>query len=170
MGMSISNLALLQAKQKGYFVTEDGLVVSSKGKFIKLRPYKSGRLAFSFKFNKKKVLLKVHRLVALQKFGDALFIKGIEVRHMDGNCANNSYSNINIGTHSDNQMDVPLEIRTKNAAVASRKLSPHLRESILLDVSNKIPYRALSKKYNISISTISFLVNGKSYNVKGVDY
>ncbi|MCM3130078.1 HNH endonuclease [Paenibacillus provencensis] len=48
----------------------------------------------------------VHRLVAYLKFGrKELFKDGIVVRHLDDIKHNNSWINIDIGTHEDNRRD-----------------------------------------------------------------
>lgn len=110
------------AVQKGYKVDRNGVVFSP---FISQprKPYrdKHGYLRFSVMDGKTSRCCPVHRLQAYQKFGDKIYEDGIEVRHLDGNPSNNSWDNIEIGTHSDNMMDRPKEVRARLAGNANRK-------------------------------------------------
>ena len=67
-----------------------------------------------------------HSLVAYHKYGEAMFAKGIEVRHLDGNKLNYKEDNIAIGTHRENMMDIPKKERIHaaiRASTATRKFS-----------------------------------------------
>ena len=95
----------------------------------------------------------VHRLQAYQEFGDAIFDKGIEVRHLNGDSFDNSYENIAIGTPFENAMDKAKETRmrcAKKASEAIKKYSDELAQQIQLEYSKGSNYRELMKKYSIS--------------------
>ena len=90
-----SNELLIETFEKGYRII-DGIIYNPDGKILKGYVGKRGYRRFSpVRTNH----VKVHRLVAYQKFGDALFEEGIEVRHLDNNKLNNSEDNIALGTH-----------------------------------------------------------------------
>lgn len=109
----------------------------------------------------------VHRLVAYQKFGDKIYAEGVEVRHLDGNQRNNCPSNIDIGTASENCMDKPLGQRlrvAKLAALVVRKLRDEDVVALRADRAAGMKYVDLIKKYGVAKSTVSYVVNGKTYS------
>ena len=59
--------------------------------------------------------VRLHRFIAYTLYGDKIYEKGICVRHLDGNSLNNHISNLKLGTHSENMLDKPKELRQKNA-------------------------------------------------------
>lgn len=84
-----------------------------------------------------------------------MFRTGIVVRHLDGVRTNNSWSNIAIGTHSDNMMDVP---KKKRILKASNPQYSHM--DIIRDRRKGMSYKDIMNKYNItSKGTISFIIN-----------
>jgi len=119
--------------QKGYYVDKDGVVHNKDGVIISVNAYKNGYYKFTHRHNDKLLRVKVHRLVAYQKFGDKIYDEKIVVRHMDGNSLNNSHDNINIGTYSDNRMDIKPEIRKKLSKNASDK-NKVLNESEIIEL------------------------------------
>jgi hypothetical protein len=114
---------VLIAYNKGYRVTDSGEVIkdgnkrscacNSKGYLgFNIRGDYDGKRGVSFN-------VKVHQLVAYQKFGEKALKKGICVRHLDGDSKNNTSDNIAIGTMSDNMMDIPKEVRVAKALHAT---------------------------------------------------
>lgn len=171
MVISIQNELTIYSHKLGYRVTKEGEIVNPKGSTIKsflngknAKPY----LVFSirdlskWKYAKK---VKVHKLQAYQKFGKDAFKNKLEVRHLDGNSLNNSWDNIEIGTSSDNQMDIPKEIRIKTAIIASRKMqdssrSQDKRKLIYEDLKNNLPYTEIMEKHGVtSKGTLSYMKN-----------
>lgn len=59
-------------------------------------------------------------MVAYMKFGDKIYEHGMVVRHLDGNHFNNCFDNIEIGTQTDNIMDIPKEIRSNHSKNTDR--------------------------------------------------
>ena len=85
---------------------------------------------------------------------------GIDISHLDGNYLNNSESNIDLGTNSDNMMDIPKEVRIRKSSNASKKYSDELVQMIRLDKEKGMSYKELMIKYNISSKgTLSYIIN-----------
>lgn len=106
-----------------------------------------------------------HKLVAYKKFGNKLF-KADCVRHLDGNCLNNDPDNLDLGTTLQNIMDRSPEDRQKHAqkaANAQKKLTKDQIASLLKDREGGMKYKDLCAKYGIAKSTVSYIVNGKTY-------
>lgn len=159
------NDILKEAKNKGYFADEYGNIYSIKKK-ISLRN-KDNRLNFTIRYFGKRVTIAVHKYVAYLKYGDEIFKNGIEVRHLNGNSLDNSFENISIGTHSENMLDIPKNIRIKKAISASsnkRKFSDDIITNIMKDRNNGMSYNKLCDKYNTSKSTLSYLFNNAYYS------
>lgn len=116
MEISKRAVAVKEAYKKGYRVV-DGVVITPLGYSLVLvgRRY----LRFSTKTINGIYPVHVHRLVAYQKYGDKLFEKGIQVRHLDGDRFNNLEHNIALGSQRDNCFDIPKEERIRRAKHAS---------------------------------------------------
>lgn len=152
--MNKSKEALIHAFNKGYRI-KDGVPFYKDNQ---LKPKVSGGYHyFSVRHEKKVRLVAVHRLVALEKFGDAMFATGIEVRHLDSNSENNLHNNIGIGTKKENMADKDRAMVLKICAKAARK-HDHL-DIISMSKSGK-SYTEIMQKYGIkSKGTISYIVN-----------
>jgi hypothetical protein len=110
--------------------------------------------------------IRVHRLAAYQKFGAAMFAPGIEERHLDGCKTNNRQENIAIGTHQQNAMDQPPEQRRRTAraaAAARRRFSMEQVREIRARRARGEEVTALASEYGASLTSISFIVNNKTY-------
>jgi hypothetical protein len=125
--MSLSNEVIKIAYEAGYRII-DGKIMSPKLKELKGNIHHTGYRVFSIRVPvayapgvRKTKAIKVHRLVAYQKYGAAIFEEGLVVRHKDGNPLNNFDDNILIGSQSDNMMDRPKHARRKTAIAASQK-------------------------------------------------
>lgn len=144
------------AIEKGYTITEEGDIVSPYGKIkgCTCKGYKTFKIDTG---GRKFINIRVHRLQAYQKYGEKIYEKGIEVRHLDNISTNNSWENIAIGTHSENMLDKPKEVRVKNAQKASLKYDKiAIREFHQIDRS----YKKTMEKFNISSKgTLSDILN-----------
>lgn len=153
---------MLDAFNKGYRVI-DGRIFNPDGK--ELTGYVNRRGYHLFHHTKSGPKVYTHKLIAYQKFGDKLFEKGIEVRHLDGNSLNNSEYNISIGTHRDNMMDVPKEVRKRKAIKAAKKLRKFTNEEvdeIKKDYSLLKSYKKVMEKWGItSKGTMHHILNNK---------
>ena len=151
---------VLIAHNKGYRVTKEGKVIGVKGNELKLNNYK-GYYRFNFRnLNNGVSHVPVHRLQAYHKFGDAIFEKGIMVRHLDGDSTNNSWDNIEIGTNSDNMMDMSAEIRLAKALHATSFTRKHDKEAIKAYYAEYKSYAKTMEHFNISSKgTLHFILN-----------
>lgn len=81
------------AKKKGYIIDSNGTVTSPKGNKVGTKG-KSPYLYFGLRENGKILKVYIHRFQAFKKFGEKIFEKGIEVRHLNGIPTDNSWDNI----------------------------------------------------------------------------
>jgi len=154
------------ASSMGYYVDKDGFAFSKNKRRVgtrSIKPY----YYLGIRINKSKIIkVYIHRLQAYQKYGNGIYINGIVVRHLNGNSLDNSISNIEIGTVSQNQMDIPSSIRIKSSLIAGRayckskkRMSDELVLRIRKDHNDGLSYKCLMSKYNISsLGTISFAI------------
>lgn len=157
------------AFRKGFRVAHDGNLVSFTGRVLKCRTnsdgYKNARIRADELIGKRGTrALKVHRLAAYQKFGEAALQQ--EVRHLNNNPGDNRPENIAFGTHSDNMMDKPREIRRKVACIATKKVTKWdvRADDIRADRARGMRYSDLIAKYGIPKSTLSYLLNKAQYH------
>lgn len=170
MSLSKSNISLLTAYNLGYRIIDQIGAIDPTGKNLKSY-FKKGYPFFWYSSRELgQQAVAFHRLNAYQKFGDLIFQKGIEVRHLNGDKSNFSSSNLEIGTSKDNKADIPKQLRkiyAKSAHLKNRKLSMQDVEKIRLIYQSEKKY-GFNKKfadiYGVSASTISNIVNNKYYN------
>lgn len=149
--------------KKGYRIIENGLIVNPEGVVINGHKRKDGYIKISYRdVNNKTKKCMVHRLVAYQKFGEKMYANGILVRHLDGNPSNNSYSNIEIGTQSDNMMDKPESVRMAAAMKATSFLRKYDRNLVVsFYIANGKSYKKTMEKFGItSKGTLNFILRG----------
>ena len=84
----------------------------------------------------------VHRLVAFLKFGAVAF--DVLVRHLNGKSLDNSWSNIAIGSGSDNMMDRPADERKAHALRAAKVLRKFTEEEVIFIRGTKLPKCSVS--------------------------
>lgn len=150
--------------ERGYLVTEDGVVYNRFNKCTKIHKNSTGYFCIRNWINKKPVRVSVHRLQAYQKYGDLLYQKEIMVRHLNGNKEDNSWENIAIGTARDNYYDVPesirfriLKQRLESARVKNKKYN---NKDIIAYYNENKSYIKTMKKFNISSKgTLWFILN-----------
>jgi len=141
------------ASQKGYRVIS-GIPHSKRGP-LKAAPDSKGYLRFKVTiYTGRSITCWVHRLVAFQKFGMALYSGAPDVRHRDGNQKNNSEENILLGTRRDNRLDVPKEQRSASAKRMNITKHAALWREIdtLLDAGNGI--RPTARILGVATSTV----------------
>lgn len=101
-----------------------------------------------------------HRMVAYAKFKNKIYQNGTVVRHLDGNPLNNSWDNIDIGSYSDNMMDIPKSIRVANAGLANMKYDKDMVNMIKGLRSKGLKYTDIMKETGISSKgVISYIIN-----------
>lgn len=152
--MTKSNVATIIAHERGYRVLEDGTFVSPKGKVLKTTASRGGYRQYSIKINGEDSSFKIHRLCAYQKFGNELFSAEC-VRHLDGNCTNNAWDNIEIGSQKDNLSDVPKEVRQKMGENASRYTIKHHNVREIQEYRKQgHTYKEIMKKFKLSNGSV----------------
>lgn len=119
-----------RAAAAGYSISESGKIISPHSGEISGWINTEGRIVFRPVIGDTSCA--ASRLMAYQKYGDKIYEPGIGVRHLDGNCRNNSHQNIEIGTHSQNMMDIPPDRRLSHAILASKSATKH-NHSVVLD-------------------------------------
>lgn len=162
MKLSKSNQLLITAFNKGYDIDKKGVVYGVKGNPISLvsGKGKEGRLKKYYHFtirdkDGKCRRIAVHRFQAFKKFGNDVFKNGIQVRHLNNDAGDNSWENIDIGTQSQNLLDLPKEQRRKMAS------SPKYNHfEIIKDYHNGMNYSDIMVKHNVkNRSTVSYIIN-----------
>ena len=111
---------------RGYKIDEKGNVYNLDGtiKKIQIADKRANTKYYSFgvKIDNRIYRCKVHRFQAYVKYKDLIYKEKICVRHLDGNSLNNSIDNIEIGSWTDNRLDIKKEIRTSLAKMQQKEL------------------------------------------------
>lgn len=92
--------------------------------------------------------------------------EGTVVRHLDNDPHNNALENIGIGTQKQNMYDRPAAERiahAKKAARRRRKLTDEQAVELRAEHEAGHGYTYLREKYGVSKSTVSYIVNNKTY-------
>jgi hypothetical protein len=148
--------------KRGYLVTEDGLLLNPKGHKIG-NIDKQGYVQSSIRIDKKSAVFYAHRLQAFQKYGDKLFIDGVVTRHVNGNSLDNSWNNIAIGSHSENMMDIPEQIRIKKAKHASSFIKKYNDDEVIDFYNTCKSYKKTMDKFGISSKgTLNYILKKNS--------
>ena len=115
-----------------------------------------------FKFKKSEFVF-VHRLQAYQKYGDKFF-EAECVRHLNGNCVDNSWGNIAIGSFVDNMADVSDEVKKR----ANLKRCRYVKYPLAFRKRLRKRYEAgetisdLARYFNMQYTVVSYIVKRKS--------
>jgi hypothetical protein len=118
------NRVVVEAYRRGYRITDSGHLICSNGRERHCCPDRYGYNTSTIRMPGQRSncrRLYWHKLAAYQKFGLAALAKGVQVRHLDGDPSNTTLINIDIGTPSQNRLDMPAEKRKALAGRASRK-------------------------------------------------
>lgn len=147
------------AVKRGYFVSDEGIMFGVKGNEIgtvNSRGYRESKI----RIKGKPEHLTTHRLQAFQKYGIKIYEDGIMVRHRDGNPLNNSWENILIGTASENMMDIPKELRIKNALHATSFIKKYNNQEIKDFHAKFKSYKITMNHFGISSKgTLHYILN-----------
>lgn len=178
-----SRKAIEEAYDRGYRVSEEGVLTSPTGKILKVSNRGKQRYP-TFSLNghnltKSKVWgIPVHHFAAYCFYKEKLFDPKLVVRHLDSNTLNIAKNNIVLGTPKENTQDKSPEVRHKAAKIArasqpyeaiNRKLSiEQVREirELYKNRISKIPQglmKAIKAKYGVSSVTIHNVINNKTY-------
>ena len=144
----------------GYKIDKNGVCYSKSGKILKGTINRSsGYIMISIRLDNKTIKVSIHRLQAYQKYGEEMYVKGIEVRHLNGIRTDNFYDNIKIGTSSENKFDIPIEIRLYKSSNANKKYSNIIVNEIKECYISGYSYKEIKNKYNISSNgTLAYIL------------
>ncbi len=151
----------IYAYEIGYRVTEDGYVQSPSGKYIG-HLSKDGYVRFSIQNKRKRYSIFAHRLQAYQKYGEKIYIKGLQVRHLNNNKTDNSIDNIDLGTNKENISDRNREDILKQALHASSFTKKYNNDKVREYYSQTKSYKLTMDKFNISSSGTLYYILKKS--------
>lgn len=147
------------AFERGFDIDKEGQMYGIRGGLVTYCN-KDGYIHGGIRIDGKTTKILAHRLQAYKKFGDAMFEDGIIVRHLDGNPSNNSWDNIEIGTQSDNMMDVDADTRLARALHATSFARKHDKETIKAFYDEHKSYKKTMEHFNISSKgTLYFILN-----------
>lgn len=156
------------AYEKGYRATKRGEIIGTSGKTLKLQTHASGELYFGVRapkeLGRKMWHCKVHRFIGYIKFGGRIYEDDILVRHPNNDMEDNRWENIELGTRSVKQHDFSPEERHNFAANAGRSKSNMTMEKArkMRELHKQgIPYSKLMKKFGISKTSVSDIVNNR---------
>ena len=91
----------------------------------------------------------VHQFIAFKKFGYEVFSTDC-VRHKNGVKTDNSEDNIIIGSNSENQQDIPVNIRKQRSTIAASYVKKHDKEKIVAFYCISKSYKQTMTHFNIS--------------------
>lgn len=146
---------LLEAVARGYHFNKNDNLVTKNEKVVAGYIGHTGYPTISLSVGEKTGHVPFHRLKAYFIFGDAMFLPGIQVRHLNGNPRDWSNTNIALGTQHENIMDRTPASRTSHATRAAsyiKKVTKAQREEI----------RNLYKNNNMTMPEIARLYGLKS--------
>lgn len=153
--------AIVEAYKNGYRFS-NGNIISPLGKNRVLSYNVQGYLCFSFKMDGQTNKIPVHRLSAYQKFGDIMFSADC-IRHLDGNKLNNNPDNLELGSHSENRMDMAKDERIRLSVNASSYMSKYKEKDVkeIREYHDKTKsYKKTMEKFGISSKgTLFFILN-----------
>lgn len=170
----------VEAYNRGYRILEDGNIISSKGKLLTPCYAQTGYRKFCIRVPSTKngtAVILYHQLAAYQKFGNKWLFSNYVIRHLDGCCINNKLENIEIGTQSQNILDIPEEKRKAQAANPYGKMRRaegvrrvcckcNVETAIKIRYDSRhtdMTHRQLAEKYNLKVGMISNIVNNRIY-------
>jgi hypothetical protein len=172
---------MIEAKERGYFVTDAGELYGPKGKMVVKLYGKQRYPTFTTNWGGCVFGIPVHQFAAFCFYGESYVNKdkNIVVRHLNGDTLDFSKNNILLGSYSDNERDKPEEVR-RAAAKAARKSqgiipsnSKLTREDVeyirmvYLELNGrKAPNgftQSLCNKFGVSKTVIHRIVKGVSY-------
>lgn len=158
------NKAIMLAFSLGYRAKENGDIVSPKGNSVGSWQH-NGYKRFGIRYKGQIFGIPVHRFVAYQKFGEIMFSCDC-VRHLDGDCTNNSFANIELGTHKENSLDIPKEKRVALAKHAVSCYSGYNDDERVKEIkafyAEAKSYKKTMEKFGISSKgTLHFILNNR---------
>lgn len=158
--MDRSKQVLKEFVKRGFICQED-IIYDGKIKSQRIcckGKYKTPYKVISLYFKGRMTQVLVHRIIGYLKFGDKIFEKGKQIRHLDSNSLNNKWENILLGTQSENEMDKPLHVRinTSKAGLLSMgmKIYSDAEKLKMIELRKSgLSYRKIASQFKCSYST-----------------
>lgn len=101
-----------------------------------------------------------HRIVYAKFVGP--LSQHLSINHIDGNPSNNKPSNLELVTQSENNLH-SYRVLKKKPVKGYKKISKELADLIRFERSCGLKYKDLVEKYKLCKSTISYIVNNKTW-------
>lgn len=178
MSVEMSNIrkAIYIAYEKGYRVKEDGTLIGIKGQPLVVKNRGNQRYP-TFSVNVGSVTksgvfgIPVHRFAGYCFYGDEIFNPKLCIRHLDADTENVSKQNLVLGTHSENEHDKPLEVRSRVGRIArsyqerannSKFTDDEVRE-IRKRIANGERVLAVANELNVTRQCIHLIVKRRNY-------
>lgn len=168
--------AIYIAYEKGYRVTDCGVLMGIKGKPLVVRKRGNQRYP-TFSVNVGKLTasgvfgIPVHRFAGFCFYGDDIFNPELCVRHLDADTENISKSNLILGTHSENELDKCPEARSRVGRIArsyqerpsnSRFTDDEVRD-IRLRAANGEKGADIARDLNVTRNCIYLIIKRRNY-------
>ena len=174
-----TNAYIREAYARGYRVTEDGRVMSHKGKILSTKIPKGGRYPqMSIALPYSRASFHVHRFAAYCYFGEEAFQEGMHVRHLNGDRTDFRRENIAIGTPKENNADKSPEAKLRSivGSAKARTGKPadnrKFTDEQLLEIRNLLKNggkpKRIAELYGCSDTTIYNIKNDKYYTIKRI--
>lgn len=165
-----SNIALKYCAGR-YRITGDGKLFRPDGSEMIPSLNRAGYPHFGVQVRRMGIDQKVliHRIVAYQKYGEAVLVRGVVCRHLNGNKTDFSPANIRIGTARENHDDNDPGIRTAilEAARLAAKKRRLFTDSQVREIrqrnSDGEGYQKLANNLGCSKATICGIVRRRFY-------
>jgi len=162
--MSVKNQTLIGLKALGYKMSKNGSMLDPEGNICASYDVAGYKRHTTKKVFGKPVSVSLHRFQAYLKFGDKIFEKGIQVRHLNNVKSDNSWDNLELGTPSQNFYDNSPEVMHKIRTTRTNAAKNIIREKNL-DVwvpiyigryVEGLSYNKLNEIYGVGKSSLSF--------------
>ncbi|WP_427110909.1 hypothetical protein [Lysinibacillus xylanilyticus] len=156
--------AIKIAYERGYRVSDCGVIYGIRGKPLSVKKGTSN-IYPAFTLNKFEqsitgtYKIPIHRFAAYCFYKDDALVKGVVIRHIDGNVLNFSKQNIAIGTQSENHFDIPEEIRVMRATRLTVSDILEIRKSRSLGERVSI----IADKYSVTPKTVYKIIKKETF-------
>lgn len=153
-----------------YVVCEDGTVLTSttkqghSGKILRKAGYKekNGYCKLGYTpLNKKRKNLPIHRIV-YAKFKGKLDPE-MTINHINGVRSDNRPLNLEMVTQGKNN-EHRYRVTKSGPVIGNKRINDQIAASIRADRIEGVSYKDLALKYNVCKSTISYVINRKTWN------
>lgn len=169
--------AIKIAYDKGYRVTEEGVLLGTRGKPLVVK--KRGKQRYpTFAVNVGSLTgsgvfgIPVHKFAAYCFYGEETFKEGTVVRHLDADTENVSRANLVLGTYSQNELDKPPEVRSRSGTIArasqpSRAHNSRFTNEEVREIRERFSLgelvREIAEEYGVTRRCIQLIITRRNY-------